>query len=452
MRVAVLGTGIMGAPMARNLAAAGHEVSAWNRSREKAEPLAEHGITVAGSVAEAVAGAEVVVTMLADAPAVEAVAEEALGALDGAVLAQMSTIGLAATDRLAQRAADAGVAFVDAPVSGTRQPAEEGKLVVLASGPEEVRERVDPVFDAVGAKTVWLGEAGEAQRLKLVLNTWLLGLTEALAEAIALAEGLGVDPRRFLETIDGAPVGAPYAQVKGPMMIDGEFRPRSARPGGQGRRAGARGRRGGGPAARGARRGRRADAARERGRARRRGHGRDDPRQPAGLGARLIIVDYENDFARPDGALSVPAARRSRTPSTGMPVGRLRPRAGDARLASGRPWLLRGAGRAVAPHCVQETEGAALHPGLDDRPDRRDRRQGPGPGTEGYSGFEATGLAERLREDGVDEVTIVGLATDYCVKNTALDALREGFAVRVDPAAVRAWRSRPATPSGRSTS
>ena len=225
MRVAVLGTGIMGAPMARNVRAAGHDVSAWNRSREKAEPLAQDGIAVAGSVAEAVAGADVVVTMLADGKAVEAVAEEALGAIDGAVLAQMSTIGLAATERLAQRAADAGVAFVDAPVSGTKQPAEQGKLLVLASGPEDARERVDPVFDAVGAKTVWLGEAGSGQRLKLVLNTWLLGMTEALAEAIALAEGLGVDPRTFLETIDGAPVGAPYAQLKGPMMIDGEFPP-----------------------------------------------------------------------------------------------------------------------------------------------------------------------------------------------------------------------------------
>jgi 3-hydroxyisobutyrate dehydrogenase len=225
MRVAFLGTGIMGAPMARNIHAAGHEVSAWNRSREKAEPLARDGVTVAASVAEAVAGADVVVTMLADAQAVEAVVEEALGALDGAVLVQMSTIGLAATDRLAERAAAAGVAFVDAPVSGTKQPAEQGKLVVLASGPEAVRESVDPVFDAVGAKTVWLGVAGSAQRLKLVLNTWLLGLTEALAEAIALAEALGVDPRTFLETIDGAPVGAPYAQIKGPMMIDGEFPP-----------------------------------------------------------------------------------------------------------------------------------------------------------------------------------------------------------------------------------
>ena len=225
MRVAFLGTGIMGAPMARNVRAAGHVVSAWHRTPEKAEPLARDGVTVAGSVAEAVAGADVVVTMLADAAAVEAVAEAALGALDGAVLVQMSTIGLDATERLARRADEAGVAFVDAPVSGTKQPAEQGRLLVLASGPEEVRERVAPVFDAVGSRTVWLGAAGTGQRLKLVLNTWLLGMTEALAEAIALAEALGLDARTFLETIDGAPVGAPYAQLKGPMMIEGEFPP-----------------------------------------------------------------------------------------------------------------------------------------------------------------------------------------------------------------------------------
>ena len=164
-------------------------------------------------------------SLVGDGAAVEAVGEQALGALDGAVLVQMSTIGLDATERLARRADEAGVAFVDAPVSGTKQPAEQGQLLVLASGPEDVRERVDPVFDAVGSRTVWLGPAGTGQRLKLVLNTWLLGMTEALAEAIALAEALGLDARTFLETIDGAPVGAPYAQLKGPMMIEGEFPP-----------------------------------------------------------------------------------------------------------------------------------------------------------------------------------------------------------------------------------
>jgi 3-hydroxyisobutyrate dehydrogenase len=223
MRVAVLGTGIMGAPMARNLAAAGHDVRAWNRSPEKAAALASDDVEPAGEIAEAVRGADVVITMLADGGAVEAVAGEALPAMGGAVLAQMSTIGPEATARVAEAAEAAGVPFVDAPVLGTKAPAEQGKLVVLASGLED--ERLGPVFDAVGAKTVWLGEAGAGSRLKLVLNTWLLALTEGLAEAIALAGALGVDPQTFLDTIDGGPIGAPYANLKGKLMIDGDFPP-----------------------------------------------------------------------------------------------------------------------------------------------------------------------------------------------------------------------------------
>jgi 3-hydroxyisobutyrate dehydrogenase len=225
MRVAVLGTGIMGAPIARNLRAAGFQVNAWNRSPEKAEALADDGIEPADAIADAVDGADVVITMLADGAAVESVAEEALGAMDGAVLLQTSTIGTEATTRLAERAAKAGVPFVDAPVLGTKAPAEEGKLIVLASGPEDVRERVDPVFEAIGAKTLWLGEAGAGSRLKLVINTWLLALTEGLAEAIALAEALGVDPQTFLDAIDGGPMGAPYANLKGKLMIERDFPP-----------------------------------------------------------------------------------------------------------------------------------------------------------------------------------------------------------------------------------
>jgi 3-hydroxyisobutyrate dehydrogenase len=217
MRVAVLGTGIMGAPMARNLAAAGHEVTAWNRSAEKAEGIER--VTAAGSVAEAVRGA--VITMLADADAVEAVVRDALPALDGALLVQTSTIGPEATARLAEQVPG----LVDAPVLGTKAPAEEGKLIVLASGPEDTRERVDPLFDAIGAKTLWLGEAGAGSRLKLVINTWLLALTEGLAEAIALAEALDVDPRTFLDAIDGGPMGAPYANLKGKLMMEREYPP-----------------------------------------------------------------------------------------------------------------------------------------------------------------------------------------------------------------------------------
>ncbi|MCA1715324.1 MAG: NAD(P)-dependent oxidoreductase [Actinobacteria bacterium] len=225
--IAVLGTGIMGAAMARNLLAAGFEVRAWNRSREKAEPLADDGATVADSPAGAAEGAGFVLTMLADADAVA----EAAGGEDGALSAlpddgvwlQTSTVGLEGQEKLAGIADERGVYYVDAPVLGTKQPAEQGQLIVLASGPEEVHERSEPVFDAVGSKTLWLGPAGAGSRLKLVTNNWILGLLGALAETVSFAEALDVDPNRFLKVIEGGPLGVPYAQMKGQMMIEEEF-------------------------------------------------------------------------------------------------------------------------------------------------------------------------------------------------------------------------------------
>ena len=225
MKVAVLGTGTMGAPMARNVAAAGHEVRAFNRTRERAEPLAADGVQVAGSPDEAAADAEIVVTMLSDGDAVEAVAAE-LSFPEGAVWAQMSTVGIEATERLLARAAGAGVTLVDAPVLGTKAPAEQGKLIVIASGDAGARERCAPVFDAVGARTIALGdEPGASTRMKLVLNAWLVSLVEGLAESVALAEGLGVDPASFLEIIDGGPLGPAYAKMKGTMMIERSYEP-----------------------------------------------------------------------------------------------------------------------------------------------------------------------------------------------------------------------------------
>jgi 3-hydroxyisobutyrate dehydrogenase len=222
LTVAVLGTGIMGAAMARNIAGAGHEVRAWNRTRKKAEPLADDGITVADTAPEAVDGADVVVTMLAAGDAVKAVAEEAI---DGsAVWAQMSTVGLDAARELADVAKEKGASYVDAPVLGTKRPAEEGKLIVLASGDGQARQTAKPIFDAVGAKTVDLGDDAVAgSRLKVVLNSWIVGLVQALAETIKVAEALGVDPQQFLDTIEGGPLDAGYAHVKGGAMISREF-------------------------------------------------------------------------------------------------------------------------------------------------------------------------------------------------------------------------------------
>jgi 3-hydroxyisobutyrate dehydrogenase len=226
--VAVLGTGIMGGPMASNIAGAGFETRVWNRTRDKAEPLSDNGVTVADSAADAVDGADIVVTMLADGGAVDAVVTEggALEAMrDDAIWLQTSTVGIAALERLSRLAEQRGVQFVDAPVVGTKQPAEQGKLTVLASGPPAALDACAPVFEAIGGRTIRLGEAGEGTRLKLVINNWLLGIVENLAETIAFAEGIDVPPETFLEAIDGSAVGAPYAQLKGKQMLAREFPP-----------------------------------------------------------------------------------------------------------------------------------------------------------------------------------------------------------------------------------
>ncbi len=229
--VSVLGTGIMGAAMARNLARAGFDVRAWNRTREKAEPLAADGIRVTDTPAEAVEGADAVVTMLFDGNTVRDVMREAAPALrPGTVWAQCTTAGIDLVADLADFAREHGLVFYDAPVLGTREPAEAGRLTVLAAGPEAGREAVTPVFDAVGAKTVWTGEngsAGSASRLKLVANSWVLAATAATGEVLALSKGLGVDPQNFFDLIEGGPLDMGYLRAKSALVLGGKLTPAS---------------------------------------------------------------------------------------------------------------------------------------------------------------------------------------------------------------------------------
>jgi 3-hydroxyisobutyrate dehydrogenase len=229
-KVALLGAGgTMGLPMARHIAGAGMDVVAWNRTPEKTESLSDEGIEIADTAAAAASGADILLTILSDADAVASAVEGEDGALpaveSGATWLQMSTIGIEGTERCATLADRHDLVLVDAPVVGTKKPAEEGKLTVLASGPDQARERCEPIFEAIGQKTVWLGEAGAGTRMKLVVNSWLLSLVEGLAETIAFAEGIDIDPAEFLETISGSPVDNPYAQMKGQMMIERSFEP-----------------------------------------------------------------------------------------------------------------------------------------------------------------------------------------------------------------------------------
>jgi 3-hydroxyisobutyrate dehydrogenase len=137
----------------------------------------------------------------------------------------MATVGIEWTMRFAELARDAGVDFVDAPVSGSDGPARDGTLVVLASGPEGIDARVAPVFDAVGRKTIWLGPAGNGSKLKLALNNWLATQVEGAAETIALTEALGLDPHVLVEALSDNPLGSPFAVAKSNAMLEGEFRP-----------------------------------------------------------------------------------------------------------------------------------------------------------------------------------------------------------------------------------
>lgn len=229
--VSVLGTGIMGAAMARNLCRAGLAVRVWNRTREKAEPLAADGARVTGTVAEAVEGADVVLTMLYDGNTVLDVMREAAPALrPGTVWAQCTTAGIELVADLADFARDYGLVFYDAPVLGTRQPAEAGQLTVLAAGPQDGRETVTPVFDAVGARTVWTGEdgaAGSASRLKLVTNSWVLAATAATGEVLALSKALGVDPQSFFDLVEGGPLDMAYLRAKSALVLEEKLTPAS---------------------------------------------------------------------------------------------------------------------------------------------------------------------------------------------------------------------------------
>jgi 3-hydroxyisobutyrate dehydrogenase len=216
MRVAVVGTGIMGSAMAKNIAAAGHDVVVWNRTRERAEAT---GLPVAATPQEAVSGSDVALTVLRDLDAVRtAVRDVDFGT---SVWMQSSTVGLGI-----EELASLGWTMVDAPVVGTRKPAEEGTLTVLLSGPAGARRAVAPVCDAIGSKTVDLGDRiGDASRLKLVLNTWVLVLVEGAAELIALAEAAGIDPNMLLGALEGGPLDSPYLQQKGKAIIERRFDP-----------------------------------------------------------------------------------------------------------------------------------------------------------------------------------------------------------------------------------
>jgi 3-hydroxyisobutyrate dehydrogenase len=228
-KVAMIGTGTMGTAMGRRLIGSGIAVSVWSRHPESTSRLVDLGATAHESAADAARDADVVITML---PTAEATADVMFGGLalhamrPGAIWVQMATIGIEATERLASQtqARRPDIAFVDGPVSGSREPAESGQLLILASGPQAAASRLESVFGALGRATLWLGPAGAGSRMKLVLNTWLAFQTEGAAEAAALAERLGVSTPSLFDALRDNPLASPYALGKLTRMIEQDYR------------------------------------------------------------------------------------------------------------------------------------------------------------------------------------------------------------------------------------
>jgi 3-hydroxyisobutyrate dehydrogenase len=227
-RVAVIGIGTMGAAMTRRLLAGGFEVGVWSRHGQTTVPMLEVGATAFDHATGAVRDADVVISMLATEGATAQVmlGDGVLPAMrPGAVWVQMATIGVETTDWLAAQTHGRrpDVDFVDAPVSGSRGPAEQGQLLILASGPHRAAETLAPVFDALGRATMWLGPAGAGSRIKLVLNTWLAFQTEGAAEAAALADQLGVPSAALFEALRDNPLASPYALAKLARMEERDY-------------------------------------------------------------------------------------------------------------------------------------------------------------------------------------------------------------------------------------
>ena len=228
--VAVLGIGSMGHGMAQSALRAGIPTIVWNREPGRARDLVDLGAEVAETPADAAARAGIVITMVTDADAVLSIATEQ-GMLDalapGSIWAQMSTIGVAGTERVIQlvEAQRTDVALLDAPVSGSREPAEQGQLTIFASGPDDARPRVAPLFDALGQRTIWVGPLGAGSRMKLVNNTLLAFTAEGAGASVALAHRLGVDTETVIDALGGGPIVSPWTSAKLQRIARGDYSP-----------------------------------------------------------------------------------------------------------------------------------------------------------------------------------------------------------------------------------
>jgi len=226
--VTVLGAGALGAAMAARLGETNYEVRLWNRTPEKAQAVASHaaGVTAVTSVGDAVRRASVIFTVLRDGDAVTEVMDEALGKVDqDAVWVQASTVGPQSARTLAGLAQQHGIAYLDAPVSGSTAPARSGKLVWLVAGDDGALRRARRALDDLGSSVLHVGAGVEGSSLKLAINAWMTASTVAISDVLALCDALGIDHESFVNALEAGPLAMPYALQKLQLMDDQSYQP-----------------------------------------------------------------------------------------------------------------------------------------------------------------------------------------------------------------------------------
>ena len=224
-----LGLGIMGSAMAKNLLKAGFSVTVWNRSPEKCEELAALGAAVAASPAEVTSSCAITIAMLADPAAAHAVCFGPGGALEGIGASRgyvdMSTVDAATAREIGAAISQQGGSFLEAPVSGSKKPAEDGTLIILAAGERELFDRALPLFEKMGKKSLYLGELGRGAEMKLIVNMMMGGMMTILCEALALAGKAGLASADLLDVVDAGAMANPMFKMKGAQIAQGAFAP-----------------------------------------------------------------------------------------------------------------------------------------------------------------------------------------------------------------------------------
>lgn len=226
-RIGFLGLGIMGSAMAANLVKAGFEATVWNRTQKKCLPLVEQGAHLAETPREVVETCPLTFAMLADPAAAEEVCFGPDGVLAGMAPGRsyidMSTVDPDTSRRIGAAVVEKGGRFLEAPVSGSRKPAEQGALVILAAGDRSLFDEAGPILAKMGKKVLFLGETGQGAKMKLVVNMVMGGMMAAFCEGLALGEREGLDPAGILEVLDAGALANPMFRIKGEQMLAGNF-------------------------------------------------------------------------------------------------------------------------------------------------------------------------------------------------------------------------------------